>query len=162
MTVSTHVLFRIGAEAFALPVAAVSEVLPLPELSTPPGVPDAAAGFLEFAGTIIPVLRTGRLLDLECGEPGLYAHILLLRGDGPGLALLVDRVTSVRAVPIDDQRPVGDDQTFRGCVVGEITDTGRPAHILSVERLILEGERRKIAAFGDAETRRRSLLETPQ
>ena len=160
MTVGTHVLFQVGAEAFALLVNAVTEVLPLAELSTPPGLPEAVAGFLDFGGAIVAVLRADRLLDLESRDHGLDAHILLLRSEGPGLALLVDRVTSVRSVPLGDQRPVGDDQTFRGCVVGEIVGSGRPAHVLSAERLISEGERRKIVTFGDAEIRRRSLLET--
>lgn len=159
LTGLAHVLFEIGSGAFALPAVAVSEVLPLPQLSTPPGLPEAVAGFLDFGGAIVPVLHTGRLLDLDDSEPGLYAHLLLLHAEKPSLALLVDRVTAVRAVPPTDRRPIDDGQTFRGCVVGEIASLSGTAHLLSVERLVSEGERRKIAEFHAAEVRRRSILE---
>jgi len=156
------VLFAVGGEAFALPAPAVAEVLPTAELACPPGMPPALAGFLDLGGTAVAVLRTGRLLGLDDeADPELYGHMLLLGEPCVGLALMVDRVVAVRRVPAGDRRQIGPDETFRGCVVGEIADPQGAAHLLSVDRLLSEAERQKLQAFRQAEAGRRALLEDP-
>lgn len=162
MAQSADVLFEVSGELFAVPAATVSEVLPLAELATPPGLPAGIAGFLNLGETVVPVLRTDRLLDLQGDEPGIYAHLLLLRGRHAPLALLVDRVAAVEVIPERNRCSVADEETFRGCVVGEAVDFGRPVHVLSLDRLISERERSRIAAFRDAELRRRSVLEVSE
>lgn len=155
------VLFEISGSSFAVPAAAIAEVLPVAELATPPGLPPVVLGFLDLADTIVPVLHAARLLDLADRQPGLDAHLLLLRGGSARVALLVDRVTAVRPTDANDWRPVAEDATFRGCVVAELAGLGRPVHGLSLERLISAAERAQVASFRDAELRRRAALEAP-
>lgn len=153
MASRAHVLFRIAGEAFALPSTAVAEILPIARLATPPGLPPVLAGFLNLDGAVVAVLRAHILLELDGDPAGLDAHMLHLRDAEPATAILVDRVTSVEPVDDSDARPVATDQTFRDGVVAEIDGFDHPVHLISIERLLSDGERRKLAFFAEAERR---------
>src|SRR5438128_2487698 len=81
-------LFHLPGHACALPLASVQEVVPMPLLSRPPGLPSVLAGFLDLGGAIVPVLRLDRLLGLSEVVPGLYTPLLVLRQPEDRLALL--------------------------------------------------------------------------
>ncbi len=92
MTTGTaYLLVAIAGTECALPRGAVREILPLPRLWRPPGAPGALAGFLNLAGSAVPVVDLAVLFGL--GQPGtaiaatnraaLYRHLILLRGESP-------------------------------------------------------------------------------
>src|SRR3546814_10908642 len=115
-------------------------------------------GVLDRGCTAVAVLRTGSLLGIDdAGDPGLYGHMLRLGDPCAGLALLVDRVAAVRRVPPGDHRQIGPDETFRGCVVGEIAGTQGDAPLLPVARLPHAGARKRLQASRrlDGSTERR-------
>lgn len=154
-----HLLFEIAAHRFALRTDTVAEVLPLPELLRPPGLPAAVAGLLDFGGEVVAVVRTGSLLDLPADEPGLYCHLLLLRMPPPRPALLVDRVSAVERIATTALRPVDDGNSFRGYVLAEANVGEHRVHVLSTERLLTEAERRRLADYAVIEERRSVALE---
>ncbi|WP_342636507.1 chemotaxis protein CheW [Methylobacterium nonmethylotrophicum] len=132
----------------ALPREAVREVLPLPRLWRPPGAPAALAGFLNLAGSAVPVLDLAVLFGL--GRPvaarqALYRHLVLVHGATPQ-ALMVDRAADVVRVAPDQVRPVADAATLNGCVAAEIRLGEGLVHGLSVDRILLAEERVRLAA----------------
>ncbi|QRE73784.1 chemotaxis protein CheW [Methylobacterium aquaticum] len=154
MTTGTaYLLVAIAGTECALPRGAVREILPLPRLWRPPGAPGALAGFLNLAGSAVPVVDLAALFGL--GQPGtaiaatnraaLYRHLILLKGESP-LALLVDRVADVVRVEPDRVRPVADGATLNGCVAAEIRVGERLVHGLAVDRILLAEERDRLAA----------------
>ncbi len=159
-------IFDVADTVLALPVGGVCEVLPVPLLSRPPQTPLLIEGFFNLRGAAASVVRLDVLLGLAGGGAAIYAPLLLLKpgamGTGAGpLALLVDRVRGIRAVAASAVLPVSETGSLNGCVVAEVADGGPLIHLLSLERLLLEKERRcitehralaarRLAGLGDA------------
>ena len=53
---STLLLFSVGEQTYALPLPDLQEIVPLAQLSHPPGLPSFVAGFLNLRGTAIPIV----------------------------------------------------------------------------------------------------------
>ncbi|MFN3077253.1 MAG: chemotaxis protein CheW [Alphaproteobacteria bacterium] len=144
-------VFRVSDKNFALPLDAVGGVLPLPVLDRPPHLPQVIGGFFSLRGRTTSVLRLDRLLGLPGPEePDFYAPLILLRpgvpetGTGP-VALLADKVRSVREIPEASVLPLSDAAIFNGCVVATLGGLAPTAHVLAPDRLLLEREQRCLA-----------------
>ena len=92
-----HVLFRAGGERFALPLAAVREVVwPQPPFARVPRSGPAVRGAMNLRGRVIALVELGALLELEEERLGAAAgQVLVLEGEKPGLGLLVHSVLGV-------------------------------------------------------------------
>lgn len=154
MTTGTaYLLVAIAGTECALPREAVREILPLPRLWRPPGAPGALAGFLNLAGSAVPVVDLAVLFglgqpattDITTNRAALYRHLILLKSESPQ-ALLVDRVADVVRVEPDQVRTVADDATLNGCVAAEIRVAERLVHGLAIDRILLAEERDRLAA----------------
>jgi purine-binding chemotaxis protein CheW len=153
------VVFHIAGQAYGLPLADLREVVPMAELSRPPGLPLLLAGLLNLGGTAVPVLRLDRLFGLPEITPGLYTPLLLLRGGDPPLALLVERVSRIASLPPEAVLPVPAHQAFNDCAEGVTTLDGHVVVLLSAERLLLEKEQQCLAELQDQEEARLRELE---
>lgn len=140
------VTFRLGDESFALPVAAVREVVPIAQLARPPQLPALIEGILNLRGVAVPVLRLDRLLGQTEIAFGLEASILVMR-DQPPLGLLVGPVDAVRAGDSFQHLPMEGDNSFNGSLVAELVSATGSAHLLSWPHLLLEAERDRLAEF---------------
>ncbi|MFT8246003.1 chemotaxis protein CheW [Roseomonas sp. BN140053] len=164
-------LFAVGGTVCALRRPAVRELLPLPRLSAPPGLPRPVAGFLNLGGEAVPVLALARLLnrteEARRVAGGLYRHIIVLNhtlprpGGGSGrVALLVDRVLDL--VPPPAQPATPPDGHADPCVEAEIPLGAALVHLLAPDRLLREGEAAILAALAeDAQRRLRDWDATP-
>ena len=155
-------VFEIAGDAFAVPLDAVGEILPLPLLSRPPGIPSLLEGFLNLGGQAIPVLNALRLFHLESRLPGLHAHLLVLKNKtGTPPAILVDRAAGTEEVAGESVMPVGRNHSFNDYLEGDVRIGRQTIHILSIEKLLLEEERRRIAELQAMEQERLRQLEAP-
>jgi purine-binding chemotaxis protein CheW len=154
------IVFDVGGLACALRRSTVKELLPLPRLWRPPGLPRPVAGFFNLSGIAVPVVRLDTLFGLEAttsdAEAELYRHLILVDGlTGSGrTALLVDRVLDV--IQVDESRlsAVRPENTLNGCVEAEITRESGLLHLLSIERILLAEEQQALAELGrQAQTR---------
>lgn len=156
-------VFEIAGDAFAIPLDTVREILPLPLLSHPPGIPSFLEGFLNLGGQAVPVLNPTRLFRLQGPAPGPYSHLVVLEKAGAPLAILVNHAAGATEVPKESVMPVGQSFSFNDCLEGDARIGGRTVHILSVEKLLLEEERRRIAELQAMEQERlRELEESPR
>lgn len=88
--------FRSAGERFALDVAFIREVVPLPEVTPVPFVPDAIVGIINHRGTICTVMRFSRLAGLGADRPGT---VVLLRLPQMAVGIAVDLVEGIERVP---------------------------------------------------------------
>ena len=104
---SSLLTFRLGQERLAVPLTAVSEVLPLVGCVPVPGAPHEILGVINVRGEILPVVDLWRALGQDGerdGESGGY--VLFLKRGGRRVGLRVDALDAVRTVRAGEVRPV--------------------------------------------------------
>jgi len=147
----------------ALARAAVSEVLPLPDLHSPPMAGGPLAGFLDLGGAPVAVIDLARLLGLpmrdgaQADDP--YRHLVLAAGEA--IAFLVDRVDDLVVVADAEIRPVAEARTLNGCVTAEIGLRDRMVHLLDPARLLAAEERQRLDDLTRAAAERLAAFEAP-
>ena len=73
------IAFALGEQVYALPLEAVREILPMAQLSRPPGMPSLLDGFLNLGGTSVAVVNLGRLFGSPNPPWQLHSPLLVLR-----------------------------------------------------------------------------------
>ncbi len=95
-------VFHIGCERYALPLASVLRVLPVARLKALPGAPHFVPGLLDLHGDAIPVLDLSRLAGTPPDAVRHDTRILLVEIDAAGrrrrLGLKAERVIGVAAI----------------------------------------------------------------
>ena len=155
----TLLMFHLAGQADGIPRQNVQDVVPMARLSRPPSLPAVLTGFLNLAGTAIPVLRLDRLFATAELPAGLYTPLIVLRHPDSQLALLVERVSRIITVTADKLLPLPDNHSFNDCVEGMATVDDHVMLLLSPERLLLEKEQQCLAEFQDREQTRLRELE---
>lgn len=95
-------VFHIGRERYALPLASVLRVLPAARLKALPGAPHFVPGLLDLHGAAIPVIDLSRLAGTPPDAVRYDTRILLVEIDSAGrrrrLGLKAERVIGVAAL----------------------------------------------------------------
>ena len=133
-----QVVFRLGAERFALPLEAVREVvLPQPPFARVPRTSDAVRGVMNLRGRVIAVVDLAALVGLPA-QPldGRAGQVLVLDPQGRrALGVLIGGVVGVEELaPPDDASP----GLVRGVVsgrAGAVTLLGAEAPTRQAEAL---------------------------
>jgi purine-binding chemotaxis protein CheW len=153
-------LFQLARERFALRLESVSEIVPMAALSRPPSMPSILEGFLNLGGQALPVLKLAELLGLSQARLELHTPLIIVRGRAAPFALLVNRVLGIVPVPAGGLVAIAPADSFNGCVEGRLTLGDDTAHLLSIDRLLLEKEQRILVEFHATETRRIRQMES--
>jgi chemotaxis signal transduction protein len=96
-------VFRLGAERWAVEIDGVAEVVADPRLAPLPGAPPQVAGAVQVRGEIRPVCELTRLLGLPDLEGA--STVLLLRRGAREFGLRVGPVEDIRATGPGNLRP---------------------------------------------------------
>jgi chemotaxis-related protein WspB len=100
-------VFHIGRERYALPLAGVERVLPVARLTPLPGAPPYVPGLLDLHGAPVPVVDLSKLAGCPPDAVRYDTRILLVDVPVAGavrrLGLKAERVTGVATIP--DQLP---------------------------------------------------------
>ena len=127
----------------ALPIDAVGEVVPTPDVLPVPMTPATVAGVVSIRGDVVPVVDLGlRLLGTPASRTGRLA-ILALPDTEERVGLLVDAVSgliarsSPRAPATPDAAPGVPTRFIAGAVAA---DGGRTIAVLDVAALLAIGE----------------------
>lgn len=148
------IVFSVAGQAYALALKEVREIVPLPLLARSPGLPSVLAGFLNLAGSAIPVVRLDRLFGLPPQPFGLYTPLLILANDDYRAALLVEKVNEIAFVAPEAIVPVRENHALNDCAEGVTTLHNRMVILLSAERLLLEKEQQCLAELQALEQKR--------
>ena len=93
-----HVIFRLEKERYALPLAAIREVvLPPQSFSRVPRAPGAVFGIMNLRGRVVTVVELRQLLGLA-GPGAVPQKIVLLDRGRRDLGLLVTEVEGIESV----------------------------------------------------------------
>lgn len=95
-------VFHIGQDRYALPLAAVLRVLPLARLKELPGAPPWVPGLLDLRGEAVPVVDLSALAGRQPGPARHDTRILLVETEAGGrprrIGLQCEHVTGVLAI----------------------------------------------------------------
>jgi purine-binding chemotaxis protein CheW len=152
-------VFHSSGLGCALPVEAVLEIVPIAQLSTPPGLPSMLAGFLDRRGTAIPIVLLDRLFNLPEQPRGLNTPFIILRGAGSPVGFLVGAVRQIVSTTAASFLPLPEKHLFHDCATATVEVDGEAFYLLSPERILLEHERRLLAEFQTVAQDRLRLLE---
>lgn len=122
-----HLLFRVGAEFFALPLLEIEVILPVPELEPLAKAPAHVAGVLRYRGRLIPVMDVGLLLGVGSIRRFISTRLILVQspgGEPSRLALLVEHALEVAALWPVDSPPVAVPGTAGHWLHPEVMTTG--------------------------------------
>jgi len=100
-----HVLaFNLAQRMYALPLAAVVQIIPMVALTPVPQMPPAVEGLMNFRGKAVPLINLRRYLGLPECALALHTPIILLMVEGRTVGLIVDAVIDV--LQIDAQQVI--------------------------------------------------------
>ncbi len=101
-------VFRVGGERYAVPVASVSEVIAGAAIAPVPGAPPRVAGVIQFRGEIRPVFNLAQVLGVSQEHGSGPATVLLFRVRGREAGLRTGPVEDIRTVGAGARRPAPD------------------------------------------------------
>ncbi|OGQ91021.1 MAG: hypothetical protein A2289_00790 [Deltaproteobacteria bacterium RIFOXYA12_FULL_58_15] len=108
--------FWAGDEEYGVEIVQIQEIIKVPVITPVPRAPACVLGIISLRGTIVPVADLRAILGMSPLPAARASRILVLRGDGEPVGLLVDQVSSVvrlereavQPVPRTMQRQAGD------------------------------------------------------
>jgi chemotaxis signal transduction protein len=139
-------IVQVVGRHLALPLDAVHEIVAVPLLIAPPNSARFVEGFFDYRGAAVPVVRLDRLFDLPEERLGVYAPLVMLRTERLPLALHVARSVAITSRRFHEIRLIDSAESCQGLVSGQFLFGGHTAYLVTVEQLLLERERRTIAA----------------
>jgi purine-binding chemotaxis protein CheW len=109
-----HVVFRLDKERYALPLAAIREVLVPPvQWTRVPRAPPSVRGVINLRGRVVTVIELKALLGLAAAG-GVSQKIVLLDRGRRDLGLLVTDVEGIESIEKVSQAPGKADAAVRG------------------------------------------------
>ena len=105
-----YVTLSLGESVYAVPVAAVREIVRLPAVTRLPRAPECVEGLANLRGEVLPVLDLRTRLGLpRSAEEG--RKVVILDFDGLGVGIVVDRTSQVLRVEEHqiEHQPLGED-----------------------------------------------------
>jgi purine-binding chemotaxis protein CheW len=131
-----HVFFRVAREEYALPLAAVREVVVPGPLSRVPRSPDAVQGIMNLRGRIVTVVEMKVLLGLgpASADGVVEGKLLILDRGRRDLGLLVAEVLGI--AEIKEVSPVASGgPAIRGVATPESLGVARMVTVLDADAL---------------------------
>lgn len=93
------IVFALDEGRYALHLAAVQKTVRMVEITPLPQAPETVLGVINFHGTVVPVLNMRRRFRLPERTAGLNDQLLIARTARRLVALVVDEVQDVVALP---------------------------------------------------------------
>jgi purine-binding chemotaxis protein CheW len=100
------VLFQLAEETYGLPVAAVVEVVRMPNnVTRVPRAPDFVAGVMSYRGAIVPLIDQRRRFVVPGEAGGRERRVIIARLDGLVAGFVVDAIDQILSLPAADLHP---------------------------------------------------------
>lgn len=138
-------LFRLDKQTYALPIDAISKIVPMAQLVQTPASAQLLAGMLNLGGQALPVLKLARLFGLTEQAIQLYTPLIVLRHESCPVALLVDAVIGMQKFNSNELVPLQAGYCLHDCASGLFAHAGEHVVLLDEHRLLSEQESRRLA-----------------
>ena len=89
------VVFNIGKELYGVKIAAVHEIVKVPDITEVPDAPSFLEGVINLRGKIIPVVDLRKRMKLTGKEKTKSSRVLITENEDRLVGLLVDAVSEV-------------------------------------------------------------------
>jgi purine-binding chemotaxis protein CheW len=100
-----YLLFRFSGEGYSLKVTDVNEILKHQRITRVPGSAEHVIGAISMRGAIVPVVSLGSLLSIPDAAPPDNGRILILKGSGAALGILVEKRIGIMSFMNEDIKP---------------------------------------------------------
>ena len=91
--------FRIGNEMYGVRIAAVREIVRVPEITSVPSAPDIIEGVINLRGKIIPVMDLRKRFGHADIQPDKKNRILVVEIENKLVGLIVNAASEVLKIP---------------------------------------------------------------
>ena len=118
------VVFRLDDQEYALDIANVVQVVRMVAITPMPEASEVVEGVINVRGKVVPVVDVRRRFGLPLKPYDLNTRLLITRWDGRMMALIVDVVSEVLAMPTSNIEPPSEiaPQMERLSAVGQLGD----------------------------------------
>jgi purine-binding chemotaxis protein CheW len=153
-TAQQFLVFRLGEQDYGLPVAAVEEVVRLPDALTPvPRAPAFVEGVMNLRGRIVPVIDQRRRFALADGT-SRRARVIVVDLDGAPAGFIVDAASEILSVPEGQIRATPELAAGDAPVIDRIATLDADARMILIidpRELLDRAERDLLQAMADPE-----------
>jgi chemotaxis signal transduction protein len=134
----TGVVVRFGGSRYAVDMASVAEVVPVPPTSRVPGCPRWLAGVVNWRGRVLAVVDPRSLLGAETIPLPSSARLLVLSVDGVEAGMVVEAVAGLLEAGESDPEPppATASASATSLVRGVVTDAAGPLSLLDARALL--------------------------
>jgi purine-binding chemotaxis protein CheW len=152
------VVFQLGGEEYGLPIAAVDQIVRLPDtLTRLPSSPDFVDGIMSLRGQVIPVIDQRKRFEFERSARTRRERVIVVTVDRTQAGFVVDGVTEVLKVPVSQLRPAPELANDRSRVLDRVANIevdGRMILLLDSRELLDRAEKDLLAAMRLSESGR--------
>ncbi len=99
------VCFRVGADAYAMDIMRVREIIRPQPVTALPDAPACVKGVITVRGTVIPLIDLRNCFGLPGESDGLLRRHIIVRIAGRSVGFVVDAVSEVAILAARDIRP---------------------------------------------------------
>lgn len=134
----TAVVVRFGSARYAVAMASVAEVVPVPVTTRIPGCPGWLAGVINWRGRVLPVVDPRSLLGAELSPLPSSARLLVLSVDGIEAGLLAEAVSGL--LEAGDETPEAPPATAptsaTSLIIGVVNDAAGPVSLVDAAAVL--------------------------
>ena len=138
--------FRIGHETYGVRIAAVREIVRVPEITSVPSAPDLIEGVINLRGKIIPVMDLRKRFGQTEIHPDKKNRILVVELDNKLIGLIVNAASEVLKIPPSEIEAPG--SVFAEGAAGYVTGVGklkgRLVILLDISKLLHRPEYKRL------------------
>ena len=147
MNRETHIVgFTVGRETYGIPIAALHEIVRVPEITAVPDAPDYLEGVINLRGKIIPVMDLRKRFGTAAIQPDKKNRILVVELENRLLGLIVSSASEVLKIPPSEIESPGavfaEGESSYVTGVGKLK--GRLVILLDIARLLRQPEYKKL------------------
>jgi purine-binding chemotaxis protein CheW len=147
------VVFRVGAEEYALDILRIKEIINPLRVTLVPRAPRFIEGVVELRGTILPIVDMRKRFDLPPTPMTRRSKYIIVGVQGRVLGLIVDAVSETLRVARADLRPppaFGPDAAAADYFMGACYLKGRILFVVNLDTLLTSQERVHLGGAGAA------------
>jgi purine-binding chemotaxis protein CheW len=131
------VVVRLGGGRYAVPMADVAEVVPVPVVTRVPGAPGWLTGVVNWRGRVLAVVDLRPLVGAELSPLPSSARLVVLSDDTTEAAILVEAVTGLLRAGTAGPEPVPATVAPSAAeLVSGLVDDGGPISLLDVAAVL--------------------------
>lgn len=140
--------FRLKDDLYAVDIMRIKEIIRPQKLTPLPQAPPFIDGIINLRGAVIPVVDLRKRFDMTPRDSTISTRLLIVRLSGQTLGLVVDDVTEVITVPVNDIKPppAVTEGLIANHLLGVCLSGDNLVMLLDIDRLLTTNE---VSALGE-------------